>query len=109
MRAGNVNQLDGSASFTQALAGGSITCFWQNLSGPSAPIFSSNAACQPTLTGLVFGDYLMQLTVTDAAGLTAVSTVDIGAVGTDSNMVVVQANPDADAIYGPMMAWGWSP
>jgi hypothetical protein len=109
MRAGNANQLDCTASFSQSDVSNSVTCFWQVLSGPSVPTFDSRTAYQPTLTGLVFGDYLVQLTATDLAGDRGSATADIGAVPTDSNGVVVQTTPNADLVYGPMIALGKNP
>jgi hypothetical protein len=109
MRAGEPNQLDCTSSYTQSDTSNAVSCFWQVLSGPSTPTFDNRRALQPTLTGLVFGDYLVQLTVTDVAGLSATATADIGAVGTDSNRVVVQASPDADVIFGPMIELGQNP
>lgn len=109
MRAGNPNQLDCTASFSQSDTSNAVSCFWQVLSGPSAPTFDSHTAYQPTLTGVVFGDYLIQLTCTDLAGDIATTSTDIGAVATDSNGVVVQASPNADFIYGPMIALGKNP
>src|ERR1019366_4282133 len=40
---------------------------------------------------------------------TATSVTHIGAVATDDNGVVVNANPAADAILGPMIAFGQNP
>lgn len=109
MRAGNSNQLDCTASFSQSDTSNSVSCFWQILSGPSLPSFDSHSAYQPTLTGLLFGDYLVQLTATDLAGDSTTVTTDITAVATDSNGVVVQASPNADVIFGPMIALGRNP
>ena len=106
MRAGTSNQLDSTSSFTQALAGSSVTPFWQSTCGPNIPVFDSHTATQPMLSGLVFGDYCIQLTATDVSGLSAVSTVDIGAYGSDSNGVIVQANPTASTLLGDMIAFG---
>jgi len=109
MRAGYPNQLDCSASFSQSDTSNAVRCFWQVLSGPSVPAFDSHTSFQPTLTGLVFGDYLVELTATDLAGDSTTISMDIGAVGTDSNGVIVQANPNADFIFGPMIALGRNP
>jgi hypothetical protein len=108
-RAGNPGQLDGTASLSQSDASLAVTYFWQVLSGPSVPTWSSHTSATPVLTGLIFGDYLIQLTVTDASGQKATTSLDIGAVATDTNGVVVQANPNADIIFGPMIAWGKNP
>ncbi len=105
-RAGTMSVLDGTSSFSQADASNSVTCFWQLLSGPTTPYISDRTVCQPVVTGLSFGDYQWQLTVTDASNQVAASSAHIGAVSTDSNGVVVNANPVVDAIFGPIVAWG---
>jgi len=51
----------------------------------------------------------VELTVTDQAGNAATSVTHIGPVATDDNGVVVNANPAADAILGPMIAFGQNP
>jgi hypothetical protein len=109
LRAGFPAQLDGTASLSQADASNAVSCFWQILTSPTPVTWNSHTSCTPTLTGLVFGDYGTQLTVTDSAGNQATATQDIGSVATDSNGVVVQANSAADAIFGPMMAFGRNP
>jgi hypothetical protein len=109
-RAGQPGELSCANSYTQS-DNSSISCFWQVLLQPGqmAPFWSDQTSQTPTLTGLVFGDYSIQLTVTDQAGDTATALTHIGAVATDSNGVVVNANPAADAILGPMIAFGRNP
>jgi hypothetical protein len=109
LRAGNTNQLDCTASYSQADTTNTANCFWQSLSGPNVPVFDNHSATQPTLTGLLSGDYLIQLTASDSAGNVATSTTDIGGVATDSHGVVVQASPVSDLIFGPMIALGKNP
>ena len=109
MRAGNPATLDGTSSFSLADSGSTVTYFWQQLSGPSSVTWSSRTAAQPVINGTVFGSYVFQLTVTDPAGVSAVSTLDVGCVATDANGVVVQANPAADLLFGPMIAFGKNP
>jgi hypothetical protein len=110
MRAGFPNQLDGRHSFSQADAKASVTCSWQVLpDAPSMPELDSETSCTPTITGLIFGDYPIQLTVTDIEGTQAVLTQHIGAVAMDSNGIVINANPDVDILFGPMIAWGRNP
>lgn len=108
-RAGYPATLDGSGSFSQADSRASVSCFWQQLSGPSTAQFSSRSSCTPVLTGLVFGDYLMQLTVTDDIGRKVQSTAHIGAVAMDDKGVVVNADPKVDEIFGNMIAFGKNP
>lgn len=109
LRAGFPAQLDGSASYTLADGSASVSCFWQQLSGPSTVIWQNRSAATPTITGLIFGSYTFQLQVTDAAGNISTATLEVGAVATDSNGIVVQANPAADQIFGPMIAFGKNP
>ncbi|HEY4365572.1 MAG TPA: hypothetical protein VGN17_31715 [Bryobacteraceae bacterium] len=109
LRAGFPAQLDGTASYSQVDASGDVSCFWQVLSGPSSPIWDNHGSCAPTVQGLIFGDYTFQLAVRDANGAQVTATLDIGAVATDSNGVVVNADPNIDFLFGPMIAWGKNP
>src|SRR5579863_1082531 len=109
LRAGFPAQLDGSASYTLADGSAAVTYQWQQTSGPSTVIWRNRNSAVPTLNGLIFGPYVFELQVTDSAGSTASSALALGAVATDSNGVVVQANPAADAIFGPMIAFGRNP
>lgn len=109
VRAGSTATLDGTASNSQAPSSSSaVSCFWQELSGPSFLFWTGQSTCTPTISGTVFGDYLIQLTVTDVAGNSDTSSVDVGAVATDNNGVVVNANPLVDALFGPQIAFGAS-
>ncbi|MCU1337783.1 MAG: hypothetical protein JWO19_3364 [Bryobacterales bacterium] len=111
-RAGTNVGLDCSGSISMADSGGTPSCFWQ-ISGPSRPVWSpSQTAVRPTLTGIVFGNYHVQLVATSSSG-SATATADIGAVAQDSNGVVVNADPNVDMVFGPMIAlgknpWGWA-
>ncbi len=109
-RAGQPGGLSCASSYSQS-DNPNVSCFWQVLlqPGQTAPFWSSQTSQTPTLTGLVFGDYAIQLTVKDQAGNTATDVTHIGAAATDSNGVVVNANPAADAILGPMIAFGQNP
>jgi hypothetical protein len=109
MRAGFPAQLDGTGSVSQADSSNAVTCFWQMLSSPAPVTWSSRSSCTPTITGVVFGDHNVELAVADAAGNRSVATQHVGAVATDYNGVVVQANPVADDIFGPMIAFGKNP
>ncbi len=53
--------LDGSAS--SAVGGGVLTYSWKQIYGPSVLSFSNNQTAQPTISALVEGVYLMELTV----------------------------------------------
>jgi hypothetical protein len=109
LRAGYPAALDGSRSFSLADASSAVTYKWQQLSGPSTLRWSSYTSATPTVRGLIFGTYRLQLQVTDVNGTRATKTLDVGAVATDDNGVVVQANPAADLIFGPMIAFGKNP
>ncbi|MGA2184807.1 MAG: hypothetical protein ABSH47_17445 [Bryobacteraceae bacterium] len=63
----------------------------------------------PTVTGLVFGTYTFELQVTDGDGHQSTQTLQVGVVATDANGVVMQSNPNADLLFGPMIAFGRNP
>ncbi len=109
LRAGFPAQLDGSNSYTLADGSPAVTYHWQEASGPSTVVWRNRNSGTPTMNGLIFGSYVFELQVTDTAGDTATAPLALGAVATDSNGVVVQANPAADAIFGPMIAFGRNP
>ena len=109
LRAGKTQTLDGTASYSESDTSAAVTCFWQSLSGPSAIHWTGQNTCSPSLDGLVFGDYLIQLTVSDTAGASYSSQADIGAVAQDDNGVVVNADPNVDALFGGMIAFGKNP
>ncbi len=109
LRAGFPGQLDASASYSQSDASASVSCFWQQLSGPSQLVWDNHNSCTPTVQGLVFGDYNMELVATDVNTVQATATQDMGAVAMDSNGVVVNSDPNVDFIFGPMIAFGQNP
>lgn len=110
-RAGTRQSPSGATSFSQADASPNISnYFWQILSGPSFPVWSSHAASAPNLDGLIAGDYAVQLTVTDSTPATATTTQHIGVVATDANDVVI--NPaglptaaQTNVLLGPLQKW----
>ena len=109
LRAGFPAQLDASASYSLADASSAVTCFWQELNGPSMLRWSNEGTPTPTVTGLVFGTYNFALQVTDAAGSKSTATLQVGAVATDDKGVVVNADPNVDLLFGPMIAFGKNP
>jgi len=109
LRAGFPSQLDGSPSYSMADASSSVSYSWQQLKGPTSVIWTGRNTVNPTVEGLVFGTYEFRLTVADAAGKTASATLETGAVATDDNGVVVNADPNVDRIFGPMIAFGRNP
>ena len=108
-RAGTTAGLDGSASVSMGDSSSTPTLQWQIISGPSTPIWSSHTSTKPTLTGIVFGNYRIQLVATNANGRSAMSQQDIGAVAYDDNGVVIPANPRVSDIFGPQIAFGQNP
>jgi hypothetical protein len=110
-RAGNDNQLDGTASYSLADGSSEVHYFWTQLAGPTLSLWDDRTASQPKIRGsnLVFGDYTYSLTVTDASGNSNTASVETGSVATDNNGVVVQSNPLVDTLFGPMIAFGQNP
>jgi hypothetical protein len=109
LRAGYPAQLDGSSSYSLADASSAVTCLWQQVDGPSSVVWTNQNAPISTLNGLIFGTYDFTLQVTDVAGSTTTAPLQIGAVATDNNGVVVNADPNVDLIFGPMIAFGQNP
>jgi hypothetical protein len=109
LRAGFPGVLDGSASYSLSDASAAVSYSWQQINGPTTLLWSSRASATPQITGLVFGTYNFQLQVTDASNNTATAPLEVGAVATDDNGVVVNADPNADKIFGPMIAFGRNP
>jgi hypothetical protein len=57
---------------------GSITAYsWTKVSGPSAGVITSASAATTTVTGLIAGTYVFQLTVTDNSGGTSSANVTV--------------------------------
>lgn len=109
LRAGYPAQLDGSASYSLADASSAVSYYWQQIDGPSTVIWTNQNLATPTMNGLIFGTYDFSLQVRDVAGNTATATLQSGAVATDDNGVVVNADPNVDLIFGPMIAYGKNP
>ncbi|HXJ41521.1 MAG TPA: hypothetical protein VNH18_19740 [Bryobacteraceae bacterium] len=107
-RAGFSSHLDSNGSY--ALDGGSSLAYsWQQLSGPSTIIWSNALASQPSITGLIFGSYALQLTVTDSSGQSTACSTKIGAVASDQNGTVIVGNPAVDTLLGPLVRYGANP
>ncbi len=109
LRAGHPAQLDGSSSFSMADTSDLVTYQWEQVDGPTVVQWSDSTTVRPTIEGLIFGTYTFRLRVLDAAGLTATTDLELGAVATDENGVVVNADPKVDKIFGPMIAFGKNP
>ena len=110
-RAGVAQSPSCANSFSQSNTSSVISdCFWQALSGPSTPIWSSNTTTSPTMNNLQAGDYNLQLQVTDATPQTATITQHMGVVATDTNDIIVNTAglPTAtqtNIIMGPLQKW----
>ena len=111
-RAGNPQTVSSSSSFTQADASSSISNqFWQFLSYPVAPpIVTGRTSTGATVNGLTAGDYILQLSVTDATPTTGVLAQHMGTVATDANDITINssalpANSATDIILGPLQKW----
>lgn len=73
---------------------GTITIYtWSELSGPGTATLTGGNTATPTISGLVAGSYLFQLTVTDNGGATATATVTV-TVNAPSQPPVANAGPD---------------
>ncbi len=109
LRAGFPATLDAGSSFSMADGSNALAYAWTQTSGPTTLVWTGANTANPVVKGLVFGTYSFSLKVTDVAGRSASTNVTLGAVATDDNGVVVQANPAADKIFGPMIAFGKNP
>jgi hypothetical protein len=99
LRAGVPATLDGTKSY--ALDGGTtLTAVWQQTAGPTTAVFS-HTAVSPTLTGLVFGQYDFQMSVSDASGGKAgPCAVSHGVPATDANGNLIISNSTHAWILG---------
>ncbi len=107
-RAGFPAGLDGTDSVDMGDNSSMPGLEWQLISGPSSPVWSSHTEAKPTLNGIVFGNYRVQLVARNGSG-SATATQDIGAVATDSNGVVINSDPRVAEIFGPQIAFGQNP
>jgi hypothetical protein len=103
-RAGFAAELNASASVSDS--GGKLEYAWRQLSGPHPVIWSNDKEVRPTITGLVPGTYLFQLTVSDESGQSSTCAVKDGVVMTDDHDVVITNNKPVDTLLGPLIRWG---
>lgn len=105
MRAGHVNQFDGTAS----VCTGPCTYAWSIIAGPNGATFTNPTSSQPfTDATVVFGTYTIQLIATDGTGSNT-ATLQVGCVAYDNNGVVIPNDANFTKITGPMMAFGQNP
>lgn len=106
--AGDPNQLDGSDSYSLSDTTNTVTYLWSQAAGPTTATWSSMTTAQPTLDNLSFGQYTFNLEVDDGDTTDDVDLI-AGAVAQDSNHVIEPSDLNVNAIFGPMIAWGWNP
>ncbi|HSZ34035.1 MAG TPA: PKD domain-containing protein, partial [Puia sp.] len=84
--------LDGSASFDPD---GTIASYsWAQISGPSTATITGGTTTKPTVSGLIVGRYMFQLTVTDNGGATAKATVRITVLAAPNQAPIANAGTD---------------
>jgi Secretion system C-terminal sorting domain/PKD domain len=88
----NSTTLDGSLSSD---ADGSIAGYsWAQISGPSASTITAGNTSQATVSGMVAGQYIFELTVTDNKGATSKSSVKITVSNSGVQPPVANAGAD---------------
>ena len=90
--------LDGSASLD---SNGTITNYqWQEVSGPNSATLSSFSNAVSTVSNLVIGEYIFQLTVTDNNGSTATASVKVKVVDNLRSLeqILLYPNPAHDVV-----------
>lgn len=110
-RAGYPQTISAINSYSQSNVSSSISqYFWQATSANPLPVWTSHAVAAPTLSGLVAGDYGINLQIIDGSLQTATTTLHVGVVATDNNDIVINSsgippNSVTDYFLGPMMKW----
>lgn len=107
LKVGTVEGLDGTASFSQGDVD-TLTYLWQQIAGPATLYLSDRTIAAPKLRAPMPGQYTVRLRVTDPGGATAIADLDVGAIATDGQGVVIVPSSVA-AIFPSMTAWGTSP
>ena len=88
----NSASLDGSASSD---ADGSIASYkWSQVSGPSSATLTNAASAIATVSGLVVGQYVFQLIVTDNLGATSNAQVKINVGAATNQAPIANAGPN---------------
>jgi len=74
---------------------GTITSYsWSQVSGPSTATITGGATAKPTMSGLIAGTYVFQLTVTDNDGATSNAQVNITVLAAADQPPVANAGAD---------------
>ena len=77
-----------------------ITYSWKKISGPAQYNFSNATVANPTVTGLIPGNYTFQLTVTDTFSYNSVSSVNVTVFNPNPNVPpVANAGPDQNLLW----------
>jgi hypothetical protein len=68
-------ELDGSRSYDPD--GTIVNYYWNQVSGPSSSVITNSGTTKPTVSNLIVGTYVFQLTVTDNSGATDYDQVTV--------------------------------
>ncbi len=98
------NYLDGTGTTG---ATGAFTCAWSVTSGTAT--ITSPSSCTSAVTGVSFGQVIVQLIVTDSAMAMSTTTQTIGVTGCDANGNVIARDANFTEIFGPQVCLGRSP
>ena len=110
-RVGVAESLSCANSFSWLQSSAAVTCDWAATPQNSQTCTFDDATSNPTptLTSSAFGECTVTLTATDTTAVTATATYHLGAVPATSNGVVTHADANVGKIFGPIMAYGYSP
>ena len=88
-------------------ADGTVSAYaWAQTGGPAAAAFSSKAVAAPTVSGLVAGNYVFSLVVTDNQGLaSAASTVAVAVNPATTGAVAYRLNAGGPAVRNALGAF----
>ncbi|MBN2464648.1 hypothetical protein JXD38_03360, partial [candidate division WOR-3 bacterium] len=100
--------LDGSRSRASRRSG-RLQYAWAQVSGPSVLKWSDPHSARPEISGMLFGEYTVRLTVTDSRKLTAATELVFGAVETDARGLIRNEDPNIALVFGPLTPLGTSP
>ncbi|MCX6316579.1 MAG: DNRLRE domain-containing protein, partial [Bacteroidetes bacterium] len=89
----NTVTMNGTGTSTN---GAIVAYLWSSVSGPNVPVFTHPGSATTTVSNLIAGTYLVQLMVTDAAGLTGVDTATITVTASPQQTITLQpaTNPN---------------
>lgn len=90
-----VNSVTLSGAQSSDPQGSALSYLWTQSSGPAQYSISSTTAANPVISGMLAGNYVFRLTVTDAAGLSASATVRIFVINPNASIPPV-ANAGRD-------------